>query len=214
VKAALGIAALGAAALVSLAAASSLVVSSGRLATDTVGTCTASAAADAYVDSLLAAAGSSFGGETTLSVRSQAPGNRRAFVRFDLAPCAIPAGANITAAELRLVVTSAPGSSRTHAAHRVTATWGETTTWNSQPAVSAAASASAATGTANGATVMWTSAGLLADVMGWVDGSLANNGWRISDTAESALVGVTAAYGAREHGTAGSRPALFVTYEP
>jgi len=212
VKQAVGLAVVAALGLVSLASASSLLVSSGRLTADEVGTCTAAAAADAYVDQSVLSAGSSFGTQPTLSVRSQAVANRRAFARFDLSPCSIPTSATVTVAELRLVVTSAPGSSRTHAAHRIAAAWTETTTWNSQPAVAATASASAATGTA-GATVEWTSAALLADVRGWVDGTLANNGWRISDTAESALVGVTAAYAAREHTTAGSRPVLFVTYE-
>jgi hypothetical protein len=214
VRAAVGLGALAAAALVSVASASSLAASSGRLAVDRVGTCTALAAADAYVDQSLLSAGSSFGTEQTLSVRSQSLANRRAFVRFDLSPCSIPPSANVTDAELRLIVTSAPGSNRTHAAHRVTVAWTETTTWDSQPAVAAAASASAATATSAGATVAWASATLLADVRGWVDGTLANHGWRISDGTEDALVAAEVGYGAREHSTATSRPHLFVVYEP
>jgi hypothetical protein len=213
VKAVLAIGVLAALAVAS-ASASSLLVSSGRLATDEVGTCTAATASDAYVNQSAVSAGSSFGTEQTLSVRSQTLGNRRAFVRFDLAPCSIPASANVTDAELRLVVTAAPGSTRTHAAHRVTAAWDETTTWNSQPAVATSASASAATGTSAGATVAWTSATLLADVRGWVDGTFANHGWRISDATESALLAAAVEYGARENTTAGSRPHLFVVYEP
>lgn len=213
-RAGLAIGVLAALAVASFASASSLLVSSGRVATDAVGTCTAAAAADAYVDQSFLSAGSSFGTGQSLSVRSQSLGNRRAFVRFDLSPCSISASATVTDAELRLVVTSAPGSSRTHAAHRVTAAWGESTTWNTQPAVAATASASSATGTSAGATVAWTSGTLLAEVRGWVDGTLTNHGWRISDGTESAAVPVTVEYGAREHTTATTRPVLFIVYEP
>lgn len=213
-KRSLAVLAAAALGLVALASASTLGVSSARLATGRIGTCTVTAAADAYVDQTVVSANSSFGSGQTLSVRSQSLANRRTFVRFDLSPCSIPVSATVTAAELRLVVTSAPGSSRTHAAHRVTAAWDETTTWNSQAGVAAAASASAATGTSVGATVTWQSATLLDDVRGWVDGTLTNHGWRLSDTAESAFVPVTVAYGAREHATATNRPLLLVTYEP
>lgn len=206
--------ALPALAVVAIASAASLSASSARLTTDEVGTCTAAPAADAYVDQLLPQAGSSFGTAQTLSVRSRAAANRRAFVRFDLSSCGITGSVNVTGAELRLVLTTAPGSSRTHALHAVTGGWTEASTWNDQPSVAATATASAATGTTAGATVTWTSSTLVADVQAWVDGTTTNNGWRISDSAEGAVVSVTAAYGAREHATATSRPLLVVTYEP
>jgi len=209
-----GAAAVAAVVVVSVASASGLAVSSGRLTTDEIGTCTAAAADDTYVDQSLLAEEASFGADQTMSVRSQALANRRAFVRFDLSPCGIPAVTSVTGAELRLVLTTAPGSSRTHALHRVTSAWAETSTWNSQPAVSASASASTETGTTAGATVAWSSPTLVADVQSWVDGTSANHGWGISDATESALAAATAAYGAREHATAESRPQLFVTYEP
>jgi hypothetical protein len=199
-------------ALVSVAAASSLTVSSGRLTTDTVGTCTATAAADTYVDQSVLAAGSSFGTQQTMAVRSQSLGNRRAFVRFDLAACAIPPTATVTAAELRLALTAAPGTSRTHVLHRATQAWTETTTWNSQAAVAGSATASAGTGTSAGAKVAWASAALTTEVQDWINGSV-HHGWRISDAAEGSLLAAAAAYASREHVSA-ERPELFVTYEP
>ena len=208
-----GGAVIAALALVSLGSASSLTVSSAGLATDEVGTCTAAAAADTYVDQSALQAGSSFGTEQTLSVRSQTLANRRAFVRFDFSSCGIPGAANVTGAELRLMLTTAPGSSSTHLLHRVTGAWTEASTWNTQPDVAASATASADTGTTAGATMTWTSPTLVADVQEWVDGTTTSDGWRISDSAESAFVAATAAYGAREHATATSRPVLFVTYE-
>ncbi len=213
-RCAAGAVAIATLALVSFASASSLTVSSGRLATDEIGVCTAAASGDTYVQQSLLSAGSSFGAEETLSVRSETLANRRAFVRFDLSPCSIPPAATVMGAELRLVVTAAPVSSRTHVVHRVAETWDEATTWNTQPEIAATVSASAATGTTAGATVTWTSPTLLGDVQGWVDGTIANDGWRIADASENAVVAAEVGYGASGHATATSRPEIFVTYEP
>lgn len=199
------IAALGCA---TLASAAALSVSSTSVTTDETGTCTAGADQDTHVDELLATIES--GTATDLHVKSQIAANQRTLVRFDLSPCAIPVSATVSSATLRLVLTTAPGSSRTHAVRRVTGGWAETTTWNGRPPVSQGISASATTGTVVGALVSWT---VTADVQQWTAGSAVNEGWEVSDGTESAVVPVDTSYAAREHVTSASRPQLFVLWE-
>jgi hypothetical protein len=88
-------------------------------------------------------ASSNFGTATTLDVRSN-PGSRRfSFLRFDLAGCSIPAGANVTSATLKVVLTTAPGSSRQYQVYRVGSSWTETAvTWTTRPGVLSASSTS------------------------------------------------------------------------
>jgi hypothetical protein len=177
-------------------------------------TCTLGAVADTYSDALALNAGSNFGTAVDLHVRSDVLGNKRSFVRFDITSCAIPSGADVTAATLRIFMRTAPsgGASRTLAAHRVTASWGETTlTSNNPPAVAASATASTATGTVSGVTLPWT---VLTDVQAFVAGSTANQGWRLSDSVESAAVSTQTVLGSRESATAGERPQLVIGYYP
>ena len=102
-----------------VALAASLGVSSAKLTVSTYAssvpptTCTLSAAtADRYVNQ--ASPLSNFGTASTLQVRSGLGSNRRAFVRFDLAPCSVPGNALVTSASLRLYMNSAPSSTPKH----------------------------------------------------------------------------------------------------
>ncbi len=168
--------------------------------------CTLTAVADSDVDTLL-----NTGTATTLRVRSSNLGNRRAFVRFDLASCGLGADDAIRAAAVSLSIGTAPSSSRTHEVRRVTATWSETgITSTNQPAVAASATAVQATGTTAGATVTWD---VLADVQAFRSGTT-NDGWRISDATENAATAVEGVYRSRETANAGDRPTLTIDYYP
>lgn len=168
--------------------------------------CTLSPVADSDVDTAL-----NTGTATTLRVRSSALGNRRAFVRFDLASCGLDADDAIRAASLSLVLGTAPASSRAHDLWRVTAAWTETgvSSFN-QPAVAATETATQDTGTTAGATLSWN---VLADVRAF-HGGTPNYGWRVSDAAEGAATAVEAVYRSREFATAAERPKLTIDYYP
>ena len=176
-------------------------------ATVSLSSCTAGATADAYVTEPLSGAGA----ETELRVASALGANKRSFLRLDLAPCAIPTAARVTSAELRLHLSTAPGSSRIYDAFRVTASWADTLTWPTQPAVAASASASAATGTTAGVTLAWN---VLTDTAAFVAGTQTNNGWRVSDRTESNLTALEGRFSAREHASTSERPALAVSWYP
>jgi hypothetical protein len=177
-------------------------------ATVPLSTCTLTATADSYVDGAALSAGSNFGTAATLGVRSDALGNRRSFVLFDLTACPDFANARVTSATIYLFATTA-AASRTYDAHRVAASWSETAvTWNVQPAV--AASATGSTATAAGE-MSWSVA---ADVSSFVAGSATNFGWRIADRTESAAVAQTSTFASREDGTPSRRPRLQVAYYP
>jgi hypothetical protein len=169
--------------------------------------CTAGATADAYVTEPLSGAGT----ETELRVASAFGANKRSFLRLDLASCAIPTVARVTSAALRLHLSTAPGSSRTYDVFRVTASWVESLTWVTQPAVAASASASAATGTTAGVTLAWN---VLTDTAAFVAGTQTNNGWRVSDRTESNLTAIEGRFSAREHASSSQRPALAVSWYP
>jgi large repetitive protein len=215
---ALAAAVAGSAVATGVALAGGLPVSAARLtvfeATGQVPlqTCTlTTSSADAWVDGTLLADGSNHGTETAMQVRSSALGDRRAFVRFDVSSCSIPAGGDVKSATLQLHLQTAPGASRSHDVHRVTAPWTETgVTWSNQPAVVAAATASVPTGTTSGVALGWN---VRPDVQAVIAGT-ANNGWRVDDGAEGALTAQAGAYGTRENATASRRPQLVITYRP
>lgn len=198
-----------------VAAAAALGVTSEKLTVETYTggipptTCTLSAAtADSYVNQ--AAVNANFGTATTLDVRSFSA-NRRTFVRFDLAPCSIPASSLITAASLRLFLYSAPAASRTYEARRVMGSWTETgITWSNQPSASSTVTSSVATGTTSNVTLAWT---VTADVQAFVDGT-SNFGWRVSDQTEGSSPARLGRFRSDEYGTASQRPVLDIAYYP
>ena len=183
-----------------------------------VTTCTLTANADTYAHE--DSSGTNFGTATTLQVRSgvrrvfllTVPDNKRSFVRFDLSSCSIPSSARVVTAQLNLFLSTAPASSRTYQAHRVTQAWTETNLdWDNQPTVAASATASAATGTAGNVTIAWD---VRADIQTFVAGTATDNGWRLKDLTEGADPAREGRFNSREHGTASQRPGLVVTYYP
>jgi hypothetical protein len=167
-------------------------------------------AADSYVVQNSSAA--NFGTGTTVLVRSQsASRNRRTFVRFDLTSCNARTSAVVSAATLSLYLSTAPTASRTYDVRPVSAAWTETgVTWTNQPAVGAITS-STATGTTSGVRLAWT---VTADVQAWLAGTATNDGFRVSDAAESSATSREGTFRAREFGTAGQRPQLTIMYYP
>jgi hypothetical protein len=138
---------------------------------------------------------------------------RRGFVRFTLP--AIPAGATITRVQLSVTQDNVRRQggplTATLLVHRALASWVEGSggmatrscgggsadatgvNWNNQPSVALSPSASIdlpvnepVTLTADTG-VGVSSAGLLADVQGWVDGTFTNAGWRLSLSEEGTL---------------------------
>jgi hypothetical protein len=170
-------------------------------------TCDAVPVADAVVDE--AAPATVAGASATVDVRSAPGADRRVYVRFDLAACAVPSGAEVRSARLRLSVVAPPAVDRTLEARRAVEPWTEgTVAWSAQPAVAASAASTAATGTVAGP-VEWDVA---ADVAAIVAGSVDDEGWRIADVAEDDPVGATASFAAREHADPALRPVLTVRW--
>jgi hypothetical protein len=192
--------------------AASLTVNSSRLTSFSVATtvptstCTRNPSADSYVSNGLLQGDSNFGGATELHV-SGGGTDKRTFVHFDLS--CLPSTAEVKSAKLRLVLSTAPGQSRTYVANRVSASWVEgSITWNNKPAVGVS-SGNVVTGTTNGVTLEWT---VTSDVQAFANGSATNNGWQIADTDESGLVGSQEGrFGSRE---SASKPEVVVVYYP
>jgi hypothetical protein len=203
--------ALGAA---SVGLAASVGVSSAKLTaysaaiTIPASSCSLTSTADAYA--YLFSANTNFGTGTTMFVQDRTGRHQRSFAQFDVASC-VPGNALVVSASLGLYLVTAPASNRTYNANRVTASWVETTmTWNNQPAVNGAATATVATGTTNGVTLTWNITG---DVQLYADGT-SNFGWRIADAAEGANNNRQGTFRTRETGTVAQRPNLAITYYP
>jgi spore coat protein A len=161
---------------------------------------------------------------------------RRALLEFDLPP-GIPPGSTITSAVLRLVVTRTQLRDALVELHRVTASWGESTsraggnegagspavegdaTWSHRvfPTVPwtnpggdffPSASATAPVGDV-GTVVEWQGPGVVDDVQRWFADPTTNFGWILVAGPNSGAK----RFGAHE-GAAGARPQLVVTFTP
>jgi hypothetical protein len=129
-----------------------------------------------------------FGSDDEMTVRSTDSGNpdknSRVLVRFDLS--AIPAGATILSARLRLRIDDAPSHSRTYELLPMEAAWNERNpggvTWNTLPAL-IPASGQVPTGTVDGVWLEWD---VTADVQSMLAGQLPDHGWLVRDVEESA----------------------------
>jgi hypothetical protein len=205
-----GLVGAGVAVAASLGVTSTSLTVSTYASSITPSTCTLSAADnDSWINQ--SSVNQNNGTATTLNVRSSALANQRTLVQFSLASCSIPANALITAANLKLFVSTAPTATRNYEAHRVTASWSESTvTWTNQPAVTVAATATVATGTTSNVTLTWD---VTADVQAWNDGT-ANYGWRVNDQTESSATARTGTFRSAEYGTASQRPILDLSYYP
>jgi len=173
-------------------------------------TCTLTAVADAGVNAALAT--TNFGTSTQLNVSPNSVATQRAFVRFDLSGCSptIPADAIVQSATLRLTTASLVLATRTIVLRSVTASWTEAAvTWNTQPAIAASNTSSAGVtlGQAAGTVVSWTAT---SDIQSFVAGAATDFGFRLSDNAEGAALGVPLVLNSRE--AASGLPQLVVTY--
>ena len=192
--------------------ASSLSVTSARLTSFSgptsvpMSTCTLGAEADSYVSNSALQTNSNCGTAADLHV-SAGLTDKRSFLRFDLG--CVPSTAEVRSATLRLVLATAPTSSRTYAAHRASASWAEgSITWNNQPGIGAS-SGTVATSTTSGVTLQWT---VTSDVQAFVNGSETNNGWRIADSDESGILSSLEGRFGSSEGTGG--PQLEVVFYP
>jgi hypothetical protein len=159
-----------------------------------------------------------------LQVASKSSGNKRAFIRFDLARCApgIPTTATIKQATLSLALATAPSSTRNYNIYRVTGPcpegaatcWTETgITWNNQPTTAGTPTSTLTLG--SGSATVYYSWDVTVDAAAIVAGTVANDGWRISDSAEGAFSAVTAQFESTElTGNANEAPVLVVIYAP
>jgi spore coat protein A len=162
---------------------------------------------------------------------------RRALLAFNVAS-AVPAGSTITAVTLTLYLSRTRTQSENVALHRVLADWGEGTsdapaeegggavattgdaTWTYRFYSTqlwtttggdfvGSASATAAVGNQNG-NYSWSSNGLIADVQGWLDGTLPNFGWIV--IGNEAAQKVTKRFNSGENGSTTTRPNLTIDF--
>ncbi len=172
-----------------------------------------------------AAPAANTGNATTMLVRSSGVVNQRAYIQFDLTKCtpAIPAGATVSNATLRIWVTTLATACRTQDIFPATAAWGETTiTWNNQPfgttlnnPASGARTDGVNVGTAPctySAAAQYVSWNVTADVVKFVAGTMTNNGWMIRDDVEGSAAARTNTYGTSDVVSVPQAPQLVVNY--
>lgn len=191
-----------------VAVAASLGLTSSKLTV--YGMCLLQASKDTTIDE--GSPSSNFGTSSELSVLSTSTANKRLLVSFPIASCSIPAGADVQSARLELFMTSAPGSSRSYAANRVTDSWLQTTAnWSNQPAVVASPTSTSSTGTTSSVWLTWD---VQADVAAIVAGLVTDEGWRMTDAAEGDPSAPQGTFASREFLTTTSRPKLTIGYYP
>lgn len=173
-------------------------------------TCTLTSSADSHVRS--GNGTTNYGTQQTMFAQSSLlGGNRRSFLRFDVASCGIPSVAALVSSTLQMYIDQSGGAATLEVV-RTTGTWTETgVTWNNQPAVSGTVTATIAS--ANNTAGLKT-VSVQSDIQAWITGT-ANNGWAVRDDSESLLLGTRAAeISARENTTAANRPQLTIVYYP
>ena len=167
-----------------------------------------------------------YGSINTMEVTSQTTSNRRVHIRFDLSGCtpAIPSGATIRLATLRLYATGFPNGCRTVDIFRVTASWTETgVTWltqpfgvtlNNPPTGQRSDSYNIGTsGSCENATAGYISgADVTSDVAAFIAGTATNYGWMLRDDSEGSGSARTSTYSTKNLGTLAEAPQLVVTY--
>ena len=199
---------VAAAVLATAAGAAVLGVTSGRIAvfskTLTHGSCTLPGTAvsdDAYT--IENSADSNQNG-TTLSLSPRTSRHQYAWIKFNLAGCALPAGAQVDSATLTLQMTASMNG-RTISVSEATGAWAEgTLTWNTQPAV-AATPTDTFSGTGTGTKTV----DVGPDVADWVSGVATNYGWRLADLGASQNVTGTIV---SSEGPTANRPTLTIAY--
>jgi len=134
--------------------------------------------------------------------------SRRFLVEFDLS--AIPSGAIITQADLKLFETATYGSSRTINAHVVNSAWTETTVnWsNINSSFQSVVSASFQPSFPSNVNGIWN---VKNDVQAMVNNTVVNNGWMFKDQTEDASQQYWQ-FATKEFSNVALRPQLIITY--
>jgi spore coat protein A len=165
---------------------------------------------------------------------------RRAVIRFDIAGN-VPAGSTINSVTLRLNLSrTRQNTQRNTSLHRVLSDWGEggsnadqnegqgapadtgDCTWLhrfrypdllwSNPGGDYAATASATSAVGGNASYSWSSAGMVADVQGWLDSPGTSYGWLI--LGDESASQTAKRFDSSENGTVSRRPSLTIDYTP
>jgi hypothetical protein len=184
------------------------------------GTVIQPSSADAYIAQ--DEADTNFGSETELTVRSRITGpnprNWRVLVRFNLS--SLPSNGRVDSAILELYVATAPASSRTYGAHRLTSNWTELeVTWNSNATGSSwnTVGGDFVDTAANLTDVpavedIWVSWNITEVVRGWHNGTYPNYGVLIKDNAENSTTSYETIFASREDLTPELHPRLIVNF--
>ncbi|MGD1033329.1 MAG: DNRLRE domain-containing protein [Candidatus Dormibacteria bacterium] len=174
-------------------------------------------------------AGTNYGTAATMEVQSSYNANMRVYIEFLVSGCypAIPTGATVRAATLRLYATAVPtGACRTEDIFPVTAAWTEAgITWTNQPfgttlnnpatgyTAQMQVGTTCTTNKAAGYVSGWT---VTTDVQKFVAQTATDEGWMIRDSAELTAAGTAyhATYQAKNGETANATedPQLVITY--
>jgi hypothetical protein len=122
-------------------------------------------------------------------------GSERIYIRFDLSKLA--KNRIIVQATLSLWQWYAPGSNQTYEAHRVLASWNETTqNWSNQPSCSPAITSEAVAPSLRGVTVEWD---ITSDVKAWYNQGVPNYGTMIKVATEEDAVNASSGFWSREY---------------
>ncbi len=188
------------------------------------GTVSLAAVADTYIQQD-SGGNDNFGTITTLKIRPETAKKKHALLRFDVN--GIPVGATLTAATLKMIVSTAK-SNTTSEIHRMTTAWVEGTDatdgaqWNDPNGTGTAGTWSAGAfstadynattvGTLTPSTSGLKTADVKTLVLGWQTGVYSNTGIVLLTTGTSTSRG-DAAYRSREDGTASNRPVIDVSW--
>lgn len=171
--------------------------------------CTAAATADTHTDQQ--DRNTNFGTASELRVGARNAQVKRTFITFDLAACAIPSGARVLSASLRLHVATRPTQPRSYDVHRLTGGFVESTlTWNTaQPTSATSVTSSSTIGPTTGATLTWD---VRSDVARFVSTQATSHGWLLRDATESGPTLYQAAFSSRDHAVVERRPLLVIDY--
>lgn len=166
-------------------------------------TVTGSAATtDTYVDESRPT--SSFGGNTTATVRPNTGARRWLFVGFDISSCNIPSTGGADSATLDLRITSVT-STRTMNVTTVRSAWSGSLTWNAAQSLTYGS-----TFTTFSTSDTTPNVAVTADVDALIRNGSSSFGWRISDAGTGFA---TTTFATAENGTASYRPTLVIAYE-